>query len=229
MTTTAPARYSRIIGTGSYLPPERWSNADLAARLARDGIETSDEWIVERTGIRFRHFAAPDVASRALALAASQRALDAAESDPGTRDLIIVAPSTPDAGVPVGGLPAPAQLGIAGCAAFDVRRCAPGSSTLASRFDDQDRRAASKALVVGASFRASRLQGRTTCVLFGATAPALSSSGRNDAGNSRHRAARRRPPRRDPLRSGQRFGRLDPRRSAAQDGWPGVFKLAVGC
>ena len=75
MTTTAPARYSRIVGTGSYLPPERLSNADLAARLARDGIETSDEWIVERTGIRFRHFAAPDVASSDLALIASQRAL----------------------------------------------------------------------------------------------------------------------------------------------------------
>ena len=55
-------RYSRISGTGSYLPPDRVSNADLAARLAKDGIETSDEWIVERTGIRFRHFAAPDVA-----------------------------------------------------------------------------------------------------------------------------------------------------------------------
>ena len=60
--TTALPRYSRISGTGSYLPPDRVSNADLAARLAKDGIETSDEWIVERTGIRFRHFAAPDVA-----------------------------------------------------------------------------------------------------------------------------------------------------------------------
>ena len=60
-TTTAP-RYSRITGTGSFLPPDRLSNAALAERLAADGIETSDEWIVERTGIRFRHFAAPDVA-----------------------------------------------------------------------------------------------------------------------------------------------------------------------
>ena len=54
-------RYSRITGTGSYLPPRRLTNADLVAELGQRGIETSDEWIVERTGIRARHFAAPDV------------------------------------------------------------------------------------------------------------------------------------------------------------------------
>ena len=63
--STPSARFSRITGTGSFLPPQRVTNAELAAQLARDGIETSDDWIVERTGIRARHFAAPDVASSA--------------------------------------------------------------------------------------------------------------------------------------------------------------------
>ena len=61
-------RYARITGTGSYLPPRRLTNHDLAAELAQRGIETSDEWIVERTGIHARHFAAPEVASSDLAL-----------------------------------------------------------------------------------------------------------------------------------------------------------------
>jgi len=59
------SRYSRITGTGSHLPPRRVTNADLAAELATRGVETSDDWIVERTGIRARHFAAPDVTSGA--------------------------------------------------------------------------------------------------------------------------------------------------------------------
>ena len=62
------SRFCRITGTGSCLPPRRLSNADLAVELAAQGIETSDEWIVERTGIHARHFAAPDVASSDLAL-----------------------------------------------------------------------------------------------------------------------------------------------------------------
>src|SRR6478609_3431626 len=95
MTTVLP-RHSRISGTGSYLPPDRVSNADLAARLAEDGIETSDEWIVERTGIRFRHFAAADVPVSDLALIAARRALEAADCGPKAIDLIIVATSSPD-------------------------------------------------------------------------------------------------------------------------------------
>ena len=64
-------RYSRITGTGSYLPPRRVTNADLAAELAANGIETTDQWIVERTGIRARHFAAPDVTSSELGVRAA--------------------------------------------------------------------------------------------------------------------------------------------------------------
>ena len=89
MTPASP--YSRIAGTGSFLPGPAVSNAQLAERLARDGIETSDEWIVERTGIRFRHFAAPELACSDLAVAAARRALEAADCDPRSLDLIIVA------------------------------------------------------------------------------------------------------------------------------------------
>jgi 3-oxoacyl-[acyl-carrier-protein] synthase III len=88
--------YSRITGTGSYLPPRRVTNADLAAELATKGVETSDEWIVERTGIRARHFAAPDVTASDLALPACLAALQAAGKLPSDIDLIIVATSTPD-------------------------------------------------------------------------------------------------------------------------------------
>ena len=70
--------YSRITGTGSYLPPRRLSNAELAAELATQGVETSDEWIVERTGIRARHFAAPEVCSSDLGVEAARSAMQAA-------------------------------------------------------------------------------------------------------------------------------------------------------
>ncbi|MBH9687142.1 3-oxoacyl-ACP synthase, partial [Burkholderia cepacia] len=79
--------YSRVLGTGSYLPPDRVTNQELADRLAKDGIETSDEWIVARTGIRARHFAAPDVTTSDLALVAAQRAIEAADVDPQSIDL----------------------------------------------------------------------------------------------------------------------------------------------
>ena len=87
---------SRLLGTGSFLPPRRLTNADLVAQLARDGVETSDDWIVERTGIRARHFADDGVKTSDLALQASQRALQAAGLQPQDIDLIIVATSTPD-------------------------------------------------------------------------------------------------------------------------------------
>ncbi|HWT54766.1 MAG TPA: 3-oxoacyl-ACP synthase, partial [Rhodocyclaceae bacterium] len=84
--------YSRIIGTGSYLPGDPVNNHDLVAR----GIETSDEWIVERTGISARHYAPEGVFSSDLALEASKRALEAANCSVQEVDLIIVATSTPD-------------------------------------------------------------------------------------------------------------------------------------
>ena len=169
-------RYSRISGTGSYLPPDRVSNADLAARLAKDGIETSDEWIVERTGIRFRHFAAPEVASSDLALVASRRALEAADCDPGAIDLIIVATSTPDMVFPSAASLLQAKLGIVGCPAFDVQAVCSGFVYALAVADSMIKTgAASKALVVGAEVfsRILDFKDRTTCVLFGDGAGAV--------------------------------------------------------
>jgi hypothetical protein len=95
-------RYSRITGTGSYLPPRRVTNAELVARLAQQGIESSDQWIVERTGIRARHFAEQGVYSqRPWELEAARNALSAAGVRPDDIDLIIVATSTPDMVFPV--------------------------------------------------------------------------------------------------------------------------------
>ena len=96
MSVTLSAKFSKITGTGSYLPPRRVSNADLATELAAKGVETSSEWIIERTGIHARHFAAPDVAASDLALPACLAALEAAGKRVGDVDLIIVATSTPD-------------------------------------------------------------------------------------------------------------------------------------
>ena len=174
--TTALPRHSRISGTGSHLPPDRVSNADLAARLAKDGIETSDEWIVERTGIRFRHFAAPDVAVSDLALIASRRALEAADCDPSDIDLIIVATSTPDMVFPSSASILQAKLGVAGCAAFDVQAVCSGFIYALTVADSMIKTgAASKALVVGAEVfsRILDFKDRTTCVLFGDGAGAV--------------------------------------------------------
>ncbi|RZL32408.1 MAG: 3-oxoacyl-ACP synthase, partial [Rubrivivax sp.] len=119
-------RYSRILGTGSHLPGGRVSNQDLAVRLAADGIETSDEWIVERTGIRARHFAAPDQGASDLAFPAAQAALEAAGIAAEELDLIIVATSTPDMVFPSTACLLQKKLGVHGCAAFDVQAVCSG-------------------------------------------------------------------------------------------------------
>jgi len=169
-------RYSRIAGTGSYLPPRRLTNADLAAELAAKGVETSDEWIVERTGIRARHFAAPDVGSSELALQASQRALEAAGLEASQIDLIIVATSTPDMVFPSTACILQRKLGNAGAAAFDVQAVCSGfvyALTVADAMIQSG--AAQRALVVGAEVFSRLLDftDRTTCVLFGDGAGAV--------------------------------------------------------
>jgi 3-oxoacyl-[acyl-carrier-protein] synthase-3 len=169
-------RYSRIAGTGSYLPPRRLSNADLAAELAAQGVETSDEWIVERTGIRARHFAAPDVAASDLALVASRNALDAAGVAATDIDLIIVATSTPDMVFPSTATILQHKLGAAGCAAFDIQAVCSGFIYALSVADSMIQTgAASKALIVGAEVfsRILDFKDRTTCVLFGDGAGAV--------------------------------------------------------
>ncbi len=168
--------YSRITGTGSYLPPRRLTNADLAAELALNGVETSDEWIVERTGIRARHFAAPDVSSSDLAVEASRHALAAAGIKASEIDLIIVATSTPDMVFPSAACIVQHKLGIAGCPAFDVQAVCSGFVYALTVADAMIRTgSATKALVIGAEVfsRILDFSDRTTCVLFGDGAGAV--------------------------------------------------------
>ncbi|MDP3797300.1 MAG: beta-ketoacyl-ACP synthase III [Polaromonas sp.] len=169
-------RYSRITGTGSYLPPRRLTNAELAAELATKGVETSDEWIVERTGIRARHFAAPDVSSSDLAVKAARHALEAAGRQASDIDLIIVATSTPDMVFPSAACIVQNKLGIAGCPAFDVQAVCSGfvyALTVADALIKTG--SATKALVIGAEVfsRILDFSDRTTCVLFGDGAGAV--------------------------------------------------------
>ena len=176
MTPHSMTRYSRITGTGSYLPPRRLTNADLAAELALQGVETSDEWIVERTGIRARHFAAPDVCSSDLGLEAAKNALDAAGLQASDIDLIIVATSTPDMVFPSAACILQNKLGIAGCPAFDIQAVCSGFVYALTIADAMIRTgSASKALVIGAEVfsRILDFSDRTTCVLFGDGAGAV--------------------------------------------------------
>ena len=168
--------YSRITGTGSYLPPRRLTNADLVAELSANGIETSDQWIVERTGIKARHFAASDICSSDLALEAARDALDAAGLTPQDIDLIIVATSTPDMVFPSTACILQNKLGANGCAAFDVQAVCSGfiyALTVADALIKTG--TATKALVIGAEVfsRILDFSDRTTCVLFGDGAGAV--------------------------------------------------------
>jgi 3-oxoacyl-[acyl-carrier-protein] synthase-3 len=179
MTTTSATnapRFARILGTGSYLPPRRLTNADLAAQLAKDGIETSDEWIVERTGIRARHFADAGVAASDLALPAARAAIEAAGIAASEIDLIIVATSTPDMVFPSTACLLQHKLGIAGGAAFDVQAVCSGFVYALTVADSMIKTgAANKALVIGAEVfsRILDFKDRTTCVLFGDGAGAV--------------------------------------------------------
>ena len=168
--------YSRITGTGSYLPPRKLTNADLVAELAAQGVETSDDWIVERTGIRARHFAAPDMCSSDLGLEAARQALEAANLKPQNIDLIIVATSTPDMVFPSTACILQNKLGANGCAAFDVQAVCSGFIYALTVADAMIKTgAAKKALVIGAEVfsRILDFKDRTTCVLFGDGAGAV--------------------------------------------------------
>ncbi len=169
--------YSRITGTGSYLPPRRVTNDDLAAELATRGLETSDEWIVERTGIKARHFAAPDVTSSDLALEASKKALEAANLQPADIDLIIVATSTPDMVFPSTAAILQHKLGITnGCPVFDVQAVCSGFVYALTVADSMIKAGTAKRVLVVGSEVFSRIldfNDRTTCVLFGDGAGAV--------------------------------------------------------
>ncbi|MEO5737150.1 MAG: beta-ketoacyl-ACP synthase III [Variovorax sp.] len=168
--------YSRITGTGSYLPPRRVTNDDLARQLAERGIETSDQWIVERTGIRARHFVDDGINSSDLALEAARNALEAAGRSADDIDLIIVATSTPDMVFPSSAAILQHKLGIAGCPAFDVQAVCSGFVYALTVADAMIRTGTAKcALVVGAEVfsRILDFNDRTTCVLFGDGAGAV--------------------------------------------------------
>ncbi len=173
-------RYARITGTGSYLPLQRLTNDDMVTMLAARGVETSDDWIVERTGIRARHYVADGVNASDLALQACLRALEAAGRQVADIDLIIVATSTPDMVFPSTAsilqrklseaAAAQGQPGAAGGAAFDVQAVCSGfiyALTVADAMIQTG--AAQRALVVGAEVfsRILDFNDRTTCVLFG--------------------------------------------------------------
>ena len=233
------SRYARIIGTGSYLPPRRLSNADLVAQLAGQGVESSDDWIVERTGIRARHFADSGVFSSDLAFQACKLALQAAGKRPQDIDLVIVATSTPDMVFPstacilqhkLAQLDADAA-GIAGAPAFDVQAVCAGFIYALSVADAMIRAGnVRRALVVGAEVfsRLLDFQDRTTCVLFGDGAGAVVLEASDTAGilatdihaDGKHVGLLCVP---GHVQNGQILG--DP--VLKMDG-QGVFKLAVG-
>lgn len=169
-------RYARISGTGSCLPPQRLTNADMVDMLAQRGVETSDNWIVERTGIRARHFAADGVFASDLAAEACRQAMAAAGVVPADIDLIIVATSTPDMVFPSTAAFLQHKLGMAGCPVFDVQAVCSGfiyALTVANALIQTG--TATKALVVGAEVFSRLLDftDRTTCVLFGDGAGAV--------------------------------------------------------
>ena len=169
-------RHSRITGTGSFLPPRRVSNDELAAQLAARGVETSDSWIVERTGIHARHFVEDGVMASDLAVAAAQAALQAAGVGANQIDLIIVATSTPDMVFPSTAAIVQHKLGMAGCPVFDVQAVCTGfiyALTVADALLANG--SASRALVIGSEVfsRLLDFNDRGTCVLFGDGAGAV--------------------------------------------------------
>ncbi|MEO7497148.1 MAG: beta-ketoacyl-ACP synthase III [Massilia sp.] len=171
--------YSKIIGTGSYLPQRRVTNEELTVQLAESGIETSDEWITSRSGISARHYAAADELSSDLAVRAANKALEMAGLSAFDIDLVIVASSTPDF---PGGFPSTAcvvqrKLGMDnGSAAFDVQAVCSGFVYAVSVADAFIKTGAHKKVLVIGSEVFSRIldfKDRTTCVLFGDGAGAV--------------------------------------------------------
>jgi 3-oxoacyl-[acyl-carrier-protein] synthase-3 len=163
--------YSRIVGTGSYLPEKVLTNRDLELK-----VDTTDEWIYTRTGIRQRHIAADGEKTSDLALAASRRALEAAGVAAGDLDLIIMATTTPDMVFPSSACLLQAKLGVRNCPAFDVQAVCSGFVYGLSTADSLMRAGQYRnALVVGAEIYSRILDwsDRSTCVLFGDGAGAV--------------------------------------------------------
>ena len=180
--------YSKITGTGSYLPAKRVSNHDLAAELAAKGIETSDEWIVTRSGISARHYAAADENASDLAVNAARKALEMAGLAPEQIDMIVVATASPDF---FGNFPSTAcivqnKLGMRnGSAAFDIGAVCSGFVYALSTADAFIKAGNAKnVLVIGTEVfsRILDFNDRSTCVLFGDGAGAVVLSASDEPG-----------------------------------------------
>ena len=172
--------YARIIGTGGYLPQRVMTNHELEAL-----VDTSDEWIRERTGIEQRHIAAEGETTVDLAEKASRLAIEAAGIDPSEIDLIVLATSTPDKIFPSSACILQARLDIHGCPAFDIQAVCTGfiyALAVAEKFIQSG--TSRTALVVGAEVfsRILNWKDRTTCVLFGDGAGAVVLRADNEAG-----------------------------------------------
>jgi 3-oxoacyl-[acyl-carrier-protein] synthase III len=176
---------SVVIGCGSYLPNRILTNQELAR-----SVETTDEWIVQRTGIRERHIAAPGEVTSDLALQAAKNAIANAKIDPTSIDLIVLGTSTPDQTFPATAVTVQAQLGVTGGAAFDLQAVCSGFIYALSIADSLLRSGAYKrALVIGAETFSRILDwnDRTTCVLFGDGAGALVLEAQEQPGTSADR------------------------------------------
>ena len=172
--------YSRILGTGSYLPERVMTNAEIA-----DIVDTTDEWIRERTGIGERHIVADDESTVDLAHRAAERALTAAEVEPSEVDLIVVGTTTPDRIYPSTACRLQARLGIKGCPAFDLQAVCTGfiyALGVADKFIKTN--TSRRALVLGADTHSRLLDwtDRGTCVLFGDGAGAVILGSSDDPG-----------------------------------------------
>ena len=225
--------FARVAGTGSFLPELRLTNQDLVERLAKTGLETSDEWIKTRSGISARHFAAENELTSDLAVKAAQAALVSAGISSEDLDLIILATSTPDH---LGGFPSTAcvvqdKLGAhTSCAAFDVQAVCAGF-TYALAIADAFIRSGTykKVLVIGAETfsRILNFQDRGTCVLFGDGAGAVVLEASKEAGilsTALHADGSQRDILCVPGRAGN--GAVHGSPFMTMDG-PAVFKLAV--
>jgi 3-oxoacyl-[acyl-carrier-protein] synthase III len=162
---------SVIVGTGSALPARRVSNAELAQT-----VDTTDEWIVERTGIKFRYIASPEETTATLGADAARKALEAAGIEASEIGLIILATATPDQTFPASATKVQALLGINDCVAFDVAAVCSGFLYALTVADSMLRTGASKKALVIGSETFSRIldwEDRTTCVLFGDGAGAV--------------------------------------------------------
>ena len=177
--------YAKIIGTGSCLPARVVTNDDLAVELAKRGVETSDEWIVERTGIRQRYIVEPGTKTTDLAAIAARAALEDAGVEPEAIDLIIVATSTAEYLFPSTACLVQARLGCKSAAAFDVQAACTGFAYAMATADSYVRAGRARhVLVIGAETFSNILDwdDRRTCVLFGDGAGAVVLSASDEPG-----------------------------------------------